>query len=128
VKIKYIIYKNPLAVMKIFGFVATVMILFACNQQMKFEKSKWRLKDDMEYPYRDEMIRDLTMNNKLTWMKYAQLNELLGEPNFSDTMSVTYKVLEEFGFDIDPVYSKNLTFFLSPDSTILSFEINEWKK
>lgn len=103
-------------------------MLLSCNQQIKFDRTKWKTKDDMEYPYRNDMLKDLTTNYKLVGLKYAELLELLGQPNFKDSSSLTYKIIEDYKQDIDPVYTKNLNFTFSSDSVITLFKIDEWKK
>ena len=74
------------------------------------------------------MLKDLTTEHKLVGLKYSQLIELLGEPNFNDSSSLAYKIIEDYGHDIDPVYTKNLDFTFLKDSTITSFKVYEWKK
>ena len=104
--------------------------LFSCKDfgQIKFDKGKWRTTDDMEFSYRNKMLKDLTTNYKLVGLKHSQIIDLLGEPNFSDSSSFAYQVIEDYGSDIDPVYTKNLDFEVSKESIITAFKIEEWKK
>ena len=107
--------------------------LLACNnmnRQMKFDKIKWKEKTDPAFPspYRDKMLKDLLANQKLVGLKYTQLTDLLGEPNFNDSSSLSYKIIVDYGYGIDPVYTKDLDFTFSKDSVIISFKVNEWKK
>ena len=74
------------------------------------------------------MLTDLTTNYKLTGLKYSQLIDLLGIPDSKDSSSLSYKIIVDYGNDIDPVYAKNLDFTFSKDSVITSFNIDEWKK
>ncbi|MDQ6762932.1 MAG: hypothetical protein M3015_09945 [Bacteroidota bacterium] len=96
--------------------------------QTRFQKIKWMEKDDIEFPYRKKMLNDLITNYKLAGRKKDEIINLLGEPNYSDSNSFAYKIIEDYGFDIDPVYTKNLDFQFAEDSTITSFKIEEWKK
>ena len=107
-----------------------VLILFSCsNKQLKFNKGKWNEQMDPIFPssYRPKMLTDLTSNYKLVGYKYSQLVELLGIPDYKDSSSLTYKIVVDYGYDIDPVYTKNLDFIFSKDSIITSFKIYEWK-
>ena len=61
-------------------------------------------------------------------MKYSDLIKLVGTPNGSDSSSITYLIEIDYGFDIDPIYSKDLYFFISKDSVVTSYKIEEWKK
>lgn len=108
-----------------------VLILFSCgNRQTKFDKDKWNVQTDPTFPssYRPEMLTDLTTNYKLVGYKYSQLVELLGIPDYKDSSLLSYKIIVEYGHDIDPVYTKNLDFTFSEDSIITSIKINEWEK
>jgi len=110
-----------------------VVLLFACNdssKQVKFDKAKWNEQTDPLFPssYRPQMLTDLTTNYKLVGFKYSQLIELLGTPDTKDSSSLSYKIVVDYGHDIDPVYTKDLDFTFSKDSTITSFKVDEWKK
>jgi hypothetical protein len=96
--------------------------------QIKFDKGKWLTKDDMEFPYRNKMLKDLTTHYKLVGLKYNEIINLFGEPNYHDSNSVVYQVIEDYGSDIDPIYTKNLNFKFNKDSIITAFKIEEWKK
>lgn len=125
------IYKVSMSKIKfgvIFGVVIVVLFSLSCNQQSEFNKTDWRFKDDMVYPNRKKMIKDLTINHKLVGLRYSQLIELLGQPNFHDSTSLTYTVDEDYGRDIDPIYIKNLNFIISLDSIITSFNVEELKR
>ena len=109
-------------------FIIFTLLLFSCNNNEKFDSNKWSTKDDMVYPYRNSMLKDLTTNHKLIGLKNYQLINLLCRPNYKDETSLAYITLEDYGSDIDPVYTKNLDFTFSKDSIITSFKIDEWKK
>ena len=72
------------------------------------------------------MLSDLITNHKLIGLKYSQIVELLGEPDFKD--SLCYSIIVDYGTNIDPVYTKNLNFTFSMDSIITSFNVQDWKK
>lgn len=97
---------------------------------MPFDKEKWLEQEDWDYPRRDNMIDDLIKNHKLKGLSYKQMVELLGDPqgNARDSIGVYYRIVEDFGSDIDPVYSKNLSIEFNKDSIINKVTIEEWKK
>jgi hypothetical protein len=107
-----------------------VFVLAACNRDLKFDKAKWNEQQDPAFPspYRTGMLADLTAHYKLKGIKYADLVQLLGDPDLKDSSSLGYKIVEEYGRDIDPVYTRNLEFTFSKDSVITSFEVHEWRK
>lgn len=108
--------------------VLMVVLIWSCNQSMDFDSAKWKMKEDIEYPYRNKMLSDLTKNHKLIGLSYKQAIELLGIPQYEDSSRISYEVLQDYGSDIDPVHTKYLNLALSKDSIITSFKIDEWKK
>ncbi len=113
--------------------VISVVFFLSCNDMQhhtKFDKNKWQEQTDPLFPspYRSQMVEDLTTNHKLVGLKYSQLIELLGIPDYKDSSSLSYKIIVDHGKDIDPVYTKDLEFTFSNDSTVTAFKINEWKK
>jgi hypothetical protein len=95
----------------------------------KFDKSKWQTKDDMEYPHRDKMLKDLTTNYKWVGLHKDEVISMLGKPNYGDSSYMGYNVLEKYGWtDIDPVYTKDFVIQLTKDSTVKSVKVNEWEK
>ena|ERR1700694_2529625 len=112
--------------------IATILAISCSNssKEIKFDKSKWNEQTDPLFPstYRSKMITDLTTNHKLVGLKYDQLIQLLGIPDNKDSNSLSYKIIVDYGHDIDPVYTKDLDFTFSKDSVITSYKVNEWKK
>jgi hypothetical protein len=99
----------------------------ACKSEIKFDKNKWLQKDDIVYPYRYQMLKDLTHNYQLIGIKYSDLITLLGIPEITDAQRVKYIIEEKYGSDIDPIYTKYLTINISKDSAISSYSIEENK-
>ncbi len=84
----------------------------------------------MDYPHRDLMIDDLINNRQIKGLKYQELVKLLGEPQRnwqSDSNQYYYQIVEDYGMDIDPVYTKNLMIRLR-DSVVCEIKLQEWKK
>jgi len=100
------------------------------TSNVPFDKEKWLEQEDWDYPRRDNMIDDLIKNRKLKGLTYKQMIELLGDPqgNAQDSIGVYYQIVEDFGSDIDPVYTKNLSIEFNKDSIINKVKIEEWKK
>jgi hypothetical protein len=95
---------------------------------MEFDSAKWKMKEDIEYPYRNKMVGYLTKNHKLVGLRYSQIIELLGVPQHEDSSRISYQVLHDYGSDIDPIHTKYLSLALSKDSIVTSFKIDEWRK
>ena len=107
-----------------------LLILISCTQQMKFDKEKWNEQIDPAFPssYRHKMLNDLTQNYKLIGLSCSQLKERLGHADYKDNNSISYKIILDYGGDIDPVYTQDLVFTYSKASIITSYKIIEWKK
>ncbi len=113
------------------------LCLASCDQSKPFEKDGWQKKFDGDYPNRDAMVQDLLDNHKLTGLTTRSITELLGEENRTDLVErpkterrnyMTYQVLEDFGWDIDPVHTKYLVLEFNDDSVVTNTELLEWKQ
>jgi len=115
---------------KLIIILSFILLSFACNP--KFEKTGWLYQGDVGiYPNREIMLNDLTENNKLKGLTYRELIAKIGpDENFKsgyDTC-IFYSIVTDFGWDIDPVYTKDLVFKFNKDSVVVDYEIKEWKK
>ena len=111
--------------------ISVLIMLFSCNNDIKFEKVKWLKIDDMEYPYRKSMLHDLVNNHNLKGLSYKQLTEIIGEQQknlVGDRSEIYYSILTEYNRDIDPVHTITLVFKLDKDSIVIEYRIDEWKK
>lgn len=109
--------------------VGLCFLLVSCDG--KFNKAEWakQSSDPQNYPARNNMLKDLTKNHKLIGLTYWELVGLLGYPEHSDYMDTDtyyYTIQTDYGFNIDPVYIKNLEFQLK-DSVVVDYKIKEYK-
>jgi hypothetical protein len=105
--------------------------LFSCSSDIAFDEEKWKYESDGVYIYRDKMIDDLMENKRLDGLTYDSLVNLLGpSDNYVDLKKneLGYTVIEDYGWDIDPVYVKQLRIKFSPDSVVTDYEIWERKR
>lgn len=110
------------------SIVLMAALLWGCNQPMNFDSAKWKMKEDIEYTYRNKMVGDLTKNHKLVGLRYSQILDLLGVPQYEDSSRISYQVLHDYGSDIDPIHTKYLNLSISKDSIVTSFKVDEWRK
>jgi hypothetical protein len=105
-------------------------VLFSCQSEVKFDKIKWRIQEDPAFPpsARKQMLNDLLTNYRLNQMNKSQIIDLLGTPDFSEDSLLLYRVEEDYGSDIDLVYTKQLEVKLKPDLSVMAVEVHEWKK
>ncbi|MBS1546277.1 MAG: hypothetical protein JST38_04515 [Bacteroidetes bacterium] len=111
--------------------------LIGCDRSIPFEKSGWKEKFDGAYPSRDAMVEDLLHNHILIGLTTRSVSDLLGEedrvelvgkPKVDGRNYMTYQVLEDFGWDIDPVHTKYLVLEFNQDSIVTKTELLEWKQ
>lgn len=119
--------------MKFIYITIAILFLSSCDKlssDKKFNKTEWMRIVDSGFVNadRNKMVNDLIKNYKIENIKYSELIELLGEPNYKDSASLQYTLIMDYGNDIDPVYVKSLQFTMSKDFVIKSYEIKEWKK
>ena len=112
-------------------FAVVIVTLFACRRKEKFDKRKWaEVADLMTFPNRKYMIDDLVKNYHLKGKTYHQLVELLGSPQsqLDSTLHVYYDIDVDYGSDIDPIYTKIISFDFSKDSVVTNYEVQEWRR
>lgn len=116
---------------KFFIYALFIVTFYSCHTQQKFDKNKWaEVGDLMTFPNRKSMVDDLTQNIPLKGKTYQDILSLLGQPQYpiDSTMEIGYKIDEDYGSDIDPIYTQTLLLLFNKDSTVKSFEFQEWKK
>lgn len=91
--------------------------------QEKFDKVKWAIRKENEYPYREQMLKDFIVSYQISGLKKEAILDLLGEPSRRDTGYLFYLVSRDFlgSFPV-PFHTKTLVIRLKADSTV------EWRK
>ena len=118
--------------MKWLIIIYCICFLSACgNKQLDFEKSRWNESVDGFYKFRESMANDLMENHLEKGMTYQQLIDLIGEPenlgNLKENI-IGYTLMEDYGWDIDPIETKTLLIELTADSLVQDFKKVHWKK
>ena len=118
--------------MKNLTVILFLLFLIGCrNDQIDFEKSKWNDSIDGFYKFRESMAIDLMESHLKKGMTYKELKNLIGEPeNIANlkTNTIGYTLVEDYGWDIDPIETKTLVVELTADSLVQDFKIEHWKK
>lgn len=118
--------------------IKSVLILFilmstlcSCRSRQKFNKAEWgEMADLMMFPNRKYMIDDLVDNYQLKGLTYQEIVELLGPPQskLDSNLETYYDIDIDYGWDIDPVYTKMLDIKFDQDTIVKEFEVKEWEK
>jgi hypothetical protein len=109
----------------IIAFAALCFI--ACRNKQeetpeKFDKTKWAIQKDRDYPHRDNMLNDLIDNYKLHGLKMDSIINLLGQPSRIDSLYLFYTIKQKRLGNIFPLSTKTLVIKFKEDSTL------EWRK
>lgn len=90
----------------------------------------WQTAEDPAFPpkSRNAMLKDLLANYRLAGMSEPQLIRLLGKPDYSSDSTLAYRIIEDYGSDIDPVYNKTLEISFNTGKTVKEVKVREWKK
>jgi outer membrane protein assembly factor BamE (lipoprotein component of BamABCDE complex) len=92
--------------------------------EMAFDKTKWKVKHDKDYPYRAKMLNNLMTTDTLKTLKKEGVLALLGEPSRTDTNYLFYTVSQErAGFW--PLHTKTLVIKFSKDNLVEWVKIHE---
>lgn len=112
-----------------------IIICFGCkteNTEFKkndqdeivFDKVKWKIKDGKDYLYRDNMFRSVIYNDTIRTLNKEQLFELLGDPDYSREGHHYYRITENrLGFWT--LTTKTMVIKFTNDSTIEWIKIHE---
>ena len=97
---------------------------------MEFDKSKWNERFDGFYENRENMVQDLMENHLEKGMDLKNVIELLGEPgNYQNkkTNEITYEMMVDYVWNIDPMEGKELYIKFDKDSTVTDFRLEHWE-
>lgn len=121
-----------LIILFIIVIILIISIFNSCvDKNEKFDKIKWNKREDGFYLNRESMVEDLAKNYLKKGTKYIRIISLLGKPqnlNEEEENTISYELMTDFGWDIDPVEVKTLKIRISKDSTLVNWKIEHWKK
>lgn len=90
----------------------------ASKPDIKFDRTKWNIKDDENYTYRKQMVNDLLNNYKWPGVKKDSVLKLLGIPDDieEDTFMLYHYQQKHLGSF--PLSTQSLVFELAADSIV----------
>ncbi|MEO8109863.1 MAG: hypothetical protein ABI594_07530 [Ginsengibacter sp.] len=116
---------------QIIPLIFIVATIISCHSKQNFDKTKWQeVGDLMTFPNRNAMVEDLLKNYDLKGKTFNDITNLLGQPQYplNSIMEIGYKIEEDYGNDIDPIFTKTLFIQFDKDTIFKTFGIKEWKK
>ena len=91
---------------------------------VKFDKTKWRVREGLDYPYRNEMLNDIVYNDTVRTLNKNEVLDLLGEPDRSNEGYLYYLIAQKrLGYW--PLHTRTMVIKLSDDRTIEWIKIHE---
>jgi hypothetical protein len=109
------------------GLLFLLLLCFGCkntsnennkkevSSEIKFDATKWKIKTDKDYPFREAMLNDLISPNQLKCLKSLkkdQILALLGPPDRVDKNYLFYLVSQEH-LQFFPLHTTTLVVKLS---------------
>jgi len=92
--------------------------------EITFDKKKWRIKEGEDYPYRDQMVKDLVYNDTVRMLREDEIIELLGEPDRINEGHLYYTITQKrLGSWV--LHSKTMVIKLTEDYRIDWIKIHE---
>lgn len=112
--------------------IACILVTYSCKNETEFDTGRWKVKHGMSYPYRESMAGDLVKNHDFRGFTRGEVVNLLGDPDYDDTINnrycIYYEILTEFGPDMDPVFSRTLAVEFDRGMKVRDYKIEEWRK
>ena len=124
---------------RIFLIIPLLLCVLACNTEkdeksglinhgtkaeILFDKTKWRVKEGLDYPNRDQMLNSIVYNDTVRALNKDEILDLLGEPDRRNDGHLYYMISQRrLGFW--PLHTKTLVIKLLGDNTIDWIKIHE---
>jgi hypothetical protein len=91
------------------------------EETIPFNREKWNMKEDLDYPYRAQMLNDVLYNDTIRSLNKEEILELLGEPDRKSEGHLYYKISQR-RIGSWTLHQKSIVIKFENDSTI------EWIK
>ena len=120
-------------------FILLILCCLACNTErgekaddaelettadIAFDKTKWRVKEGQNYPFRDLMLNDVVYNDTVRTLDADEIVELLGEPDRINDGHLYYMVSQK-RLGPWPLHTKTMVIKLTADRSIEWIKIHE---
>lgn len=89
-----------------------------------FNKDQWQTKDGKDYPFRENMVRDVIYNDTIRTLTKDQLLNLLGEPDYIRDQHLYYRI-EESRLGNWTFKTKTMVVKIEADTSIVWIKMHE---
>ena len=87
------------------------------DQEIPFDKEKWRLRDEAGFRYRRQMLNDIIGSRVLKGLTREEVLDLLGEPTRTDKNFLFYRIFEN-KIGLMTISTKTLVLQLNNDGVV----------
>ncbi len=124
---------------RIFLIIPLLLYALACNTEkgeksasnyhgtkaeITFDKTKWRAKEGLDYPNRDQMLNSIVYNDTVRALNEDEILDLLGEPDRKND-GYLYYMISQRRLVFWPLHTKTMVVKLSENNTIAWIKIHE---
>lgn len=106
---------------------AFFIILSGCHKDDKFSTEKWDTGDGLDFPLRNQIVDDLVHNHQLKGLKFPQVFHLLKYPEYRDSVTFYYQILNTYNNLHKHDHIKKLIFYMGKDSVVNKVELYDNK-
>lgn len=94
------------------------------TKQMAFDKTKWRIKEGGDYPFRDQMLMAVVKSDSLRKLNNEEIVETLGQPNRTNEGHLYYTITQT-RIGAWTLHAKTMVIKLTDDNSIEWIKIHE---
>jgi hypothetical protein len=112
-------------------FLLLFLFFSACSSkdegpkpEIRFERTKWDAKDDLNYSYRKQMVNDLLNNYKWSGLQKDSVIKMLGEPDVIEEDIFMLYHYEQKHLGAFPLSTQSLVIQMDADSTVVLARTN----
>lgn len=92
--------------------------------EITFDQTKWRIKEGLAYPYRNQLLNSIVYNDTVRSLNKDEILDLLGEPDRKNN-GYLYYLISQRRLGFWPLHTKTMVVKLSENNTIDWIKIHE---
>lgn len=116
-----------------------ITILLSCNSSVEsnpdqeknasdadivFEQAKWKEKEGQDYPFRQQMLKDVVYNDTIRTLSRAEIIDLLGKPDREQDNHFYYTISQK-RIDLWPLHTTSMVIKFVDSTKIEWIKIHE---
>lgn len=94
------------------------------SDQAQFDKRKWRVRDESDYPYREELLPSILYNDSIRTMSKEEVVDMLGPPDRSNE-GFLYYMISQTRLGFWPLKTKTMVVKITGDDRVEWIKVHE---